>query len=101
MAASLLLLRVAATWSVPGLGLLALPDGPTPHLDACPLHTALAIEAELPAGTRLRAVATVEEVTRPESTDASVRGLLLDFGTAVTLPPGSQIFTSEEDFLSN
>ncbi|HEX8504878.1 MAG TPA: hypothetical protein VF630_05880 [Hymenobacter sp.] len=97
MAASPLLLRVAATWALPGLGLLALPDGPTPGLDAYPLHTALAVEAASPTGTRLAGTATVEEVTRPDAADAPARGLLLDFGTAATLPPGTSIWLTPGD----
>lgn len=100
MAPPLLLLRVAATWALPGLGLLALPDGPTPHLNAHPLHTALAVEAELPEGTRLTGRATVEEVIRPDTTDAPARGLLLDFGTAAALPPGTSIWLAQGDALA-
>ena len=48
-----LLLRVATAWPLPGLGLLVLPAGPTPYLAAYPLHTALAVEACLPDGTRV------------------------------------------------
>ena len=70
-----LLLRVGAAWALPGLGLLVLPDGPTPYLAACDLHTALAIEVHLPDGTRRSGSATVEEVSRPEAT---MRSLLLD-----------------------
>ena len=51
MASETMLLRVVASRPLPGLGLLALPDGPTPYLAACGLHTALAIEAHLPDGT--------------------------------------------------
>ena len=85
----LLLLRVAATWPLPGLGLLALPDAATPHLLAHPLHTALAVEIELASG-RLAGVGTVEEITR---TDTVERGLLLDFGSVAVpaLPPGTAL----------
>lgn len=88
---SILLLRVAATWPLPGLGLLALPAGPTPYLAACALHTSLAIEAHLPDGRRQPGHATVEEVVRPEAT---ARGLLLDvdLGPAPTLPVGTSIW---------
>ncbi|MCC3151751.1 hypothetical protein Q3A66_01000 [Hymenobacter sp. BT770] len=89
-APDLLLLRVAATWSLPGLGLLALADAATPHLAAHPLHTALAVEAVLPAGGRLAGTGTVEEITRGETTE---RGLLLDLGPeGTTLPPGTEIW---------
>ena len=84
-----LLLRVAATLPLPGLGLLALPDGPTPYLATCDLHKALLLEAHLPDGTRQLGAATVEEVARAETT---VRGLLLDLNTTAALPPGTTIW---------
>ena len=89
-----MLLRVAAAWPLPGLGLLALSDGPAPPLAAYPLHAALAVEAVLPGGARRAATATVEEVTRADD-DAPARGLLLDFGGAVVLEPGTEIWLSE------
>ena len=88
----LLLLRVAATWSLPGLGLLALPQEPADPLAAYALHTALLVEAVLPDGTRHAARATVEEITRPEESTASMRGLLLDFASQIVLPPGTTIW---------
>lgn len=67
-----------------------LPEGSTPHLVAHALHTALAVTSVLPDGTRHVGVATIEEVTRPDT--GPTRGLLLDFGTAVTLPAGTEIW---------
>ena len=87
-----LLLRVAATWFLPGLGLLALPQGPAARLAAYALHTALLVEAVLPDGTRHAAHATVEEITRPEESTASMRGLLLDFASQIVLPPGTTVW---------
>ncbi|GAB3292440.1 hypothetical protein ACFQT0_07060 [Hymenobacter humi] len=89
----LLLLRVAATWPLPGLGLLALPNGATPHLLAQPLHTALPVEIELTTG-RLAGVGTVEEISRADTVE---RGLLLDFGPGVvpTLPAGTGIWLAK------
>jgi hypothetical protein len=87
-----LLLRIAATWSLPGLGLLAIAAGPTPYLAGYPLHTALAVEAVLPAGQRHQATATVEEVSRDAGPE---RGLLLDFGIVVELPAGTEIWLAE------
>ena len=86
-----LLLRVATAWPLPGLGLLVLPAGPTPYLAACPLHTALAVEACLPDGTRVSGVATVEEVSRPADA-APTSGLLLDLGPTRELPGGTTIW---------
>lgn len=86
--ATTLLLRVATTWPLPGLGLLVLPNGPAPHLAAYALHTVVAAMAILPDGTRYAATATVEDITRG---NLSQRGPLLDFGAAVALPVGSEI----------
>ncbi|MBH8559613.1 hypothetical protein [Hymenobacter negativus] len=87
-----LLLRVAATWPLPGLGLLVLPDGPTPLLQPYALHTALAVACQLPDGTQQLGTATVEEVSHPGSAPGPVRGLLLDMGTASPVPPGTEIW---------
>ena len=84
------LLRVAAAWPLPGLGLLALPAGPTPYLTSLPLHTALPVRAQLPDGTQHPGHATVEEVNT-ENAAAPVRGLLLDLGATSTLPAGTII----------
>ncbi|GAB3854034.1 hypothetical protein GCM10028822_23500 [Hymenobacter terrigena] len=92
MTSSGLLLRVATTWPLPGLGLLALPDGLTPLLLPYALHTALAITALLPDGTHQSGTATVEEVSRPDDAAGPVRGLLLDMSTTSPLPPGTEIW---------
>ncbi|MCI1190101.1 hypothetical protein MON38_21970 [Hymenobacter sp. DH14] len=84
------LLRVAAAWPLPGLGLLALPEGPTPYLAACGLHTALAVVVRLPDGTCQPGFATVEEVSRPDD-DVPTRGLLLDVAGLRELPRGTTI----------
>lgn len=89
---STLLLRVAATWPLPGLGLLALPADPTPHLQPYALHTTLAVLATGPNGERHAGTATVEEITQPHEPDAPVRGLLIEFGTPVTLLSGAEIW---------
>ena len=95
MSSPLLLLRVATTWPLPGLGLLALPDGLTPRLATYPLHTALSVVAALPDGRRRAAIATVEEITRPDTPGLPARGLLLDFEAVITLLPGTEIWLAE------
>ena len=90
-----LLLCVAATWSLPGLGLLALPQEPAAPLAAYALHVALLVEAVLPDGTRHAARATVEEITRPEESTASMRGLLLDFAGPLSPPLGTTIWLAQ------
>ena len=92
MPVPILLLRVAAAWPLPGLGLLVLPAQPTPALAAYALHTVLAVEVRLPDGTALQGRATVEEITRPATTaEPAQRALLLDLDGAVALPPGTEI----------
>ena len=93
MPTPLLLLRVANTLPVPGLGLLALPDGPTPQLERYALHTTLAVEATGPGGFRQTAVATVEEITTSANTPK--RGLLLNFEPPMALLSGAEIWLSE------
>ncbi len=90
-----LLLRVAAMWPLPGLGLLVLPEGATPRLMSYPLHTPLLVAVVLPNGNRHRASATVEEIVRTAATE---RSLLLDFGTEVAeeLAVGTEIWLLEE-----
>lgn len=89
-----LLLTVAAAWPLPGLGLLVLASAAAPALDSYALHTALAVEAVLPDGSRLAAHATVEEITRPEESAGPVRGLLLTWAdaTPLALPAGTAIW---------
>ena len=93
---STLLLRVAQTWPLPGLGLLALPDGPTPYLAAGSLHTALAVEVRLPDGSRHPGgLATVEEVSRPDDAAGPTCGLLLDLRSTRGLPVCTTIWLAE------
>ena len=92
-----LLLRVATTWPLPGLGLLALPAGPVPHLAAYELHAVVAVEAVLPDGTRHPATATVEEITRGAFSE---RVLLLDFGMSLALPEHSEIWLAPSQLAS-
>ncbi len=93
MAAPVFLLKVGAAWPVPGLGLLLLPAGPTPHLRRYPLHHALRVAMVLPDGRRWSATATVEEVRRTETPECA---LLLEAGADLPeLPPGTAIWQLE------
>ena len=89
---ALLLLRAAATWPLPGLGVLLLPARPTPHLASYPLHTALSVEVAPPGAARYAATATVEEITLDDAPDGPTRALLLDITEAEFLPPGTEIW---------
>jgi hypothetical protein len=90
--APILLLCVAAVWSLPGLGLLALPNGHTSYLATCDLHSPLSVIVQRPDGSRQPGMATVEEVSRPNDNSAPMRGLLLDLGTVHDLPVGTIIW---------
>lgn len=90
-----LLLRVAAAWPLPGLGLLALPEGPTPYLASQPLHTALAVVLHLPNGSSYSGQSTVEELSRPEE-PSPVQGLLLDLDGSYEVPPGTTIWLAQQ-----
>lgn len=90
MTFSTLLLRVAAAWPVPGLGLLLLPDAEAPSaLQAYPLHTALPVVVYQPDGSQLHAAATVEEVTQANTV---LYGLLVAVEEADAIPAGTEIW---------
>ncbi|MDO7845260.1 hypothetical protein Q5H92_02750 [Hymenobacter sp. M29] len=95
-APAVLLLRVAQAWPLPGLGLLALPDGPALALANHELHTALAVEAILPDGARYPGMATVEEISRLGEVVPS-RGLLLDFSAPIEVPAGTEVWLAEPE----
>lgn len=92
-----LLLRVAATWPLPGLGLLALPDAPTPYLMAQNLHNILTVKILYIDNTSRNAFATVEEVSRPDDSTPPTRCLLLDLETTRELPAGTSIWLAAPD----
>lgn len=83
-----LLLQVANAWSLPGLGLLVLPAGPTPALAGYALHTTLAVRLDLP-DKQIVAMATVEEVSR--GTELA-QALLLHDVTLTELPAGTAVW---------
>lgn len=84
------LLEVAASWPLPGLGVLLLPASETPAgpLAAYELHTVLRVQLVLPTGEREEALASVEEVAH----SGIVRALLLTHESAVAVPPGTQVY---------
>jgi hypothetical protein len=86
-----LLLQVAATWPLPGLGLLVLPAGPTPALAGYALHTALTVRLDL-SDEPVIATATVEEVSH---TAGPGPALLLHDVAQMALPGGTAIWLVE------
>ncbi len=68
---------LAASFRVPGLGLLVLPTAPAPAwLAAPPLHTALLLRLHCPGRPPLPLPATIEELARDDQ--PPTRALLLD-----------------------
>lgn len=85
------LLRVAAAWPLPGLGLLVLPAGPTPALADYALHTTLAVRLGLPEGPVI-ATATVEEVSHAAE---PVQALLLHDVAQTAVPVDTAVWLVE------
>jgi hypothetical protein len=79
---------VAASFRVPGLGLLVLPTAPAPAwLGAHPLHTALLLRLHRSGQPSLSLPATIEELARDDQPPA--RALLLDADPGGPLPAGA------------
>ena len=89
-----LLLRVAESVALTGLGVLLLPESGAAELESQPLHTALALTLRYPNGTESAAVATVEEIARPGNAEA--RTLLLTHDGAGTVPVGTEVWWEGE-----
>jgi hypothetical protein len=91
-----ILLRVARSIHVPGLGLLVLPAQPSAVLRQLPLHSALEvfIGEDAPAVAQVPLSATVEDVqfAHEQTEQAPVVGLLLESSTATALMPGTALW---------
>lgn len=93
-----LLLTVAHSFRVPGLGIVALPAEAAPRLLPLDLHTPLAVTVVFPDDHLESVTATVEEV---EHLGITRRGLLLEFETPTSLPPGTRVVSTEAMLVSN
>lgn len=93
-----LLLTVAHSFRVPGLGVMALPAEPAPRLLPLALHSPLAATVVFGDGRTESVAATVEEI---EHLGTTRRGLLLEFATPTSLPPGTRIVSAEAMLVSN
>ncbi|WP_133272829.1 hypothetical protein [Hymenobacter radiodurans] len=106
---SQLLLTVAESYRLTGLGVLAIGQHPAPVLQQFALHTKLEVHVHFPDGHHKMVVASVEEMSRPAKT-ASPNAepatqtdavLLLESDVVTDLPPGTEIWWSgEADLLS-
>lgn len=98
-AASQLLLVVAATLRLPGLGTLLTARPGAALLAALPLHAHLQVELRLPAGP-LVLPATVEELQRPADAPGAEAPadyvLLLDADGVGELPAGTEVWLPAE-----
>jgi hypothetical protein len=91
-----LLFRVAKSFSLPGLGILLLPETAPPALSAPALHTHLRLHLRYPDGHQTTTVASVEEIARPDTPKA--RTLLLTEPDAHPVPTGTEVWwTGEEE----
>lgn len=85
-----LLFRVAKSFSLPGLGILILPETASPALSAAALHTHLRLQLRYPGGHQLRIVASVEEIARLDTPET--RALLLTAPDAQPAPAGTEVW---------
>ncbi|UOR04604.1 hypothetical protein MUN82_16850 [Hymenobacter aerilatus] len=93
-----LLLTVAHSFRVPGLGVVALPAEAAPRLLPLDLHTPLAVTVVFPDGRMETVTATVEEI---EHLGTARRGLLLEFTIPTLLPSGTHVVSTEAMLVSN
>jgi hypothetical protein len=95
-----LLLIVAESYRLTGLGLLAVARRSEPLLRQFALHTKLEVQLRFPDGRRQTVPASVEEMSRPaEATDSVAVPaertdyvLLLESELVADLPPGTEIW---------
>lgn len=85
-----LLMRVARSFALPGLGVLLLPETMAPALLSFDLHTALALTLHLPDGAEATTIATVEEISQPDAPET--RALLLTQEGAAPVPAGTEVW---------
>lgn len=97
-----LLLIVAESYRLTGLGLLAVAHPPEPLLREFALHTRLAVRLQFPDGRQQLVTASVEEMARPVGAarpdtgpnDTTNAVLLLESEEVADLPPGTEIWWS-------
>ena len=97
-----LLLVVAESYRLTGLGLLAIGRQAEPVLQQFTLHTKLEVRLLFPDGRHQTVVASVEEMSRPLAqvaaggalTTRTETVLLLESDLVADLPPGTEIWWS-------
>lgn len=84
------LFRVAESFFLTGLGVLLLPENQVPELRPFNLHTAWRITLQHPRLEPQVAVASLEEIARPN--EPETRALLLMQEGAALVPPGTEVW---------
>lgn len=93
-----LLLIVAESYWLTGLGILAIARQSEPPLRAFALHTKLAVSLTFPDGHQQTVPASVEEISRPVEAPGEAPAthtdavLLLESELVMDLPPGTAIW---------
>ena len=82
--------RVVKSLSLPGLGILLLPDSASEALADVALHTSLVLALRYPGGPAATAVASVEEISWLGV--AATRALLLTEQPAAPVPAGTEVW---------
>ncbi|MDU0370483.1 hypothetical protein ACFPAF_08785 [Hymenobacter endophyticus] len=90
-----LLFEVVESFSLTGLGVLLLPANPTLELQNLALHTALKVQLRFPGGRQIAAVASVEEISRPQQ--AELGALLLTQEGAEPIPAGTEVWWNGQE----
>ncbi|RSK48521.1 hypothetical protein [Hymenobacter rigui] len=90
-----LLFEVVESFSLTGLGILLLPANAAPELQHLALHTALKVQLRLPTGHQIAAIASVEEISRPDVPE--IRALLLTQEDAEPVPAGAEVWWSGQE----
>ncbi|MCR5887186.1 hypothetical protein LRS06_05210 [Hymenobacter sp. J193] len=88
------------SFSLPGLGVLLLPENPSSVLSELALYSALAVQLRYPDGHAEAATATVEEVSRETTAttkSSTVRALLLTHAEATPVPAGTEVWWAGQE----
>jgi len=90
-----LLFRVAKSFFLTGLGVLVLPENPGLELQPFALHTTWRLTLLQPDGERHTAIASLEELTRPN--EPATRVLLLTQEKAEPVPVGTEVWWTGQE----
>ncbi|WBA41843.1 hypothetical protein [Hymenobacter canadensis] len=86
---------MAKSFSLPGLGILLLPETAPPDLAALALHTHLRLHLRYSDGRQVATIASVEEIAGPDTPET--RTLLLTEPDAQPVPAGTEVWWASEE----